>query len=142
MNNSKSINEALTELRIQIQKAGQEVEEKSIQIISQVAESTKEVVSRTAPRSKGREVGGHHLADSFVVTESGIYTSKTFYISAKKNHKYSIVHLLELGHLRPYASTPRVEGKPFMKPARDEAVSKIITDISSLISNEFSKVGN
>ena len=104
-----------------IQKMGADAELEAGRILTETASEMKDEASLKAPRSKGQGTGGHHLSEALSVTPSRYNTvsSMTFYVSATKWHKYSIVHLLELGHMKAYGAG-YVPGRPFMDPALEK----------------------
>ncbi len=114
--------------------------EEAVGILREVSEETLHDVEATAPVSKSlKGMGGHHLKDAFRL-DATVYASvgtamyynfgvpAKFIIHAPKWHKYSIVHLLEKGHVKAgfLAKGGLVPGQPFMVPAEDRAKQKII----------------
>lgn len=129
------------ELLKRLKESTEEVQRRASKAAEEVAEGVNSDVSSSAPVSKGRGNGGHHLADAFQITPSR-YNSpdwSSYYISAKKWHKYSIVHLLELGHLRPFGKLPSVQPHVFMRPAKEKGVEELSRRVSSIIDDSFRK---
>lgn len=117
-----------------------EVCEEAVNIIQAVSQETLTEVQSTAPVSSSpKGTGGHHLRDAFRL-DSFLYKSRgmadyynygvpaKFVIHAPKWHKYSIVHLLEKGHLTAGINIrkPFVNPQPFMVPAEERAKQQII----------------
>ncbi len=127
-----------------------EVAQKAAEILYEVSTEAAEEVKATAPVSRSlKGTGGHHLKDAFRLDAIG-YKPKSgkgsyaygvpakFVVHAPKWHKYSIIHLLEKGHLAKGfdVSKPFVQGRPFMVPAQERAKQKIIERLKRLGLNE------
>ena len=114
--------------------------EEAVDVLQEVSEEALRDVETTAPISSSMKgTGGHHLRDAFRL-DALVYANKgtasqynfgvpaQFVIHAPKWHKYSIIHLLELGHRVSGRDLSKsfVQGRPFMVPAEDRAKQKII----------------
>ncbi len=134
MNHPERFTDALSQL---IGEMCGEVCEEAVDILEETSKEALTDVTNTAPVSQSTKgTGGHHLRDAFQL-DSFLYSSKgmantynygvpaKFVIHAPKWHKYSIVHLLERGHLKSGLGG-FVQPKPFMIPAEERAKSKII----------------
>ncbi len=116
-----------------------EVCQEAVDVLQEVSNEALYDVRRTAPASRSAKgTGGHHLRDAFRLdailyrnvmgSDFNFGVPAKFVIHAPKWHKYSIVHLLEKGHLVAgfNISKPFVQPRPFMVPAEQRAKQKII----------------
>jgi hypothetical protein len=116
MDTAVSLDRLAPELSAEISKLGETAVTRADDIARRTADEMRDYASGIAPKGRGAGKGGHHLNQSLTMTESkyGSGMNAKFYVSATKWRKYGIVHLLELGHLKPFGNG-YVSPHPFMK---------------------------
>lgn len=121
MTKQVSVIELIPTMIADLERSTEETREEAVRITAETSQEMSDYASQSAPVSKGSGKGGHHLRDAIELTPSRYNTgiNARFYSSAKRWHKYSIVHLLELGHLKPFGGG-LVPARPFMGPALEK----------------------
>lgn len=135
MSKSVTLDSLIPSLLSDLEKSSAETREKAVEITEETSREMSDYAVSSASVSKGSGKGGHHLRDAIVLTPSKYNDGLNvrFYVSAKKWHKYSIVHLLELGHLKAFGKG-FVPGRPFMNPALEKYRPILDERIKNLIS--------
>lgn len=136
MDKDVSLTTLVPSLLSDLEKSCLETRAKAVYITEKTSEEMSEYAKSIVPVSKGKGAV-HHLKDALTVTpsKSNDGMSAKFYVSAKKWHKYSIVHLLELGHLKPLGAG-LVSARPFMIPALDKYRPILDGRIKSLLEGD------
>lgn len=134
MPKSVAIDELIPTLLADLEHSSLAIQQKAVKVTEETSSEMSVYAQTKVPVSKGKGVGGHHLKDAISVTPSSYNQglSAKFYVSATKWHKYSIVHLLELGHLKPFG-VGFVHSIPFMKPSLEKYKTILDSRISSIL---------
>lgn len=117
-----------------------EYQERANEIIKSTAKKINSEIKKTTAFKDGKK-SSNHLKKSFVVvsSSSNIDTVKNYYVTAKKNKKWRLVHLIENGHrmINHDGSVSKtrsfVAGRPFLQPLVDIYSPMMISEIKKMI---------
>ncbi len=141
--NSKSItfDQLVPELTRTVGRLAQEYQEECDKTIKKTAQNINKDIKKTQAFKDGD--GKYHLKKSFsiVSSKSNLDNVRNYYVTAKKNGKWRLVHLIENGHRMVNhdgsvsKTRPFVSGRPFLQPLLDTYSPIMVNQIKEIIRN-------
>ena len=138
---SIAIEQLVPELTRIVGSLAKEYQEKCDEEIKATAKAINKDIRKTTAFNKSK--GKYHLKTSFAVTksDSNLGNVKNYFVTAKKNKKWRLVHLIENGHRMVNhdgsvnQKRPFVQGRPFLQPLVDSYSPIMYSKIKEIIRN-------